>query len=94
MLFTLKALSIQFIDILGTGGPCCEPTIFRHYLEAFNGRIVAGCFGQFCGYGFSSEVVRRDLVGGKTFENRLLLWCGRCINALIKGTAKFFDLCG
>ena len=53
MVFAFEGFGVDFVDVFGAGGAGGEPAVFGGDLEAADGGVVAGGFGEDGGDGFA-----------------------------------------
>ena len=57
MVGAVEGFGVDFVDVFGAGGAGGEPAVFGGDLEAADGGVVAGGFGEDGGDGFAGEFV-------------------------------------
>ena len=85
--FAEEGLGVDLVDVFGAGGAGGEPAVFRGDLEAADGGVVAGGFGEDGRDGFAGEVFRGDLRGVEFGELGFFFLCGSGVDALVDGLA-------
>ena len=81
--FILKALRINFVDVLGAGGPGCEPASISYDLQPADRGAVTWGGGQFGSDLLAGEDIRGHCFGRQLLQPRLLLWRRRRIDARV-----------
>src|SRR6266487_4849478 len=88
MLLALSTLRVNFVDVLGTGGPRGKPATHGRHLQPADRRVVPRRTGQLSGDRFTGERGFLDRVRRELFQLRFLLRCRRRVNARVEGRAE------
>src|SRR5712692_817167 len=89
MLLAVKTFRVDLVDVLGAGGSCGKPSVFRHHLDAAERLIVAGSRIQRRAHRLAGKLLDGELLWRKRLQQILLRDRRGGVDPLIERHAKF-----